>query len=973
MNLAVFALALCATQEPQPLKPGESAEFQIPWDPQIARLSASGRFLYLYRPETGQFAVADLESRKIVVEKLLEDRPQSVAVTRGRFWMCGGASRDLRSFSEETMDFVDPVPLGTGIHELADTCVPLPDPIVHVVSKSTSGLPDIVFRRIRVDRDETTRWTTSDDMIPRGRMSADGNYYYASGQGEARVVRIGEKLEVVSRFRDIKWRWSADFTAWGNLTGADGGLRDRHLAPISHVPEGTPAFHADCPYFVEYTSSTLIFREVMTQKLLEKVDILPKADVSRASGRVFLTPERVIAIPQGAVRIVAYDAEKILAHDPLGIVMPPHGLKLGETFLYRPSFGRMSGRETRYYLAKSPAGAKINEKGEVEWVPTITDLAKHGPLIPFELRVLQGDTPRGSFPFSIHLSVREFVIGTRDGLPESDLRAPGVTTDGRFFVALDSKSFYALVIPLPPTGRVHAIQVGNDPYAWCARGDRLFVSNRVSKTVSVISLAKLAVEKTLTMPQDSRPSLMAACENAPRVYVALFDPAGAGHTADFRKKMQVLTIQSDTLAVESPLSFGPDRVAQLHVERMEASCDGKRLYLMHAQKIRPVAFELRSGRMEFAGPDQEIDRFLQAHPWQDRVFTTAGIYDGSLKKQAVRYPDFPREEAIPILEPEWRIFFVASGFSSTRALRRLLVVDGEKGAFLETLDVPLPQADGGASARDAIVFWRGRTAVWVPVKDVLDRVNQGRAVAAAKRGGVADPKAKGQAREKEKRGVDLLNAGKPAEARPFLYKALELDPYGPAQIHIAESFRKEGRTEEALAEFEKAMIVAYDDPAHCVDAGARYGKYCMELQKWSKAVVAFRGALVHAPKRPDLWMSLSRAYEQSDEIGPALECAQKALEHDSTAQATVTRLGKLWREKNTVACTPCNGTGKSGGGACSTCGGAGKAVRMRCLSCDGGGAVYEFATVEIEGVVLEVWVARACKKCEGRGYRLEKK
>jgi len=128
----------------------------------------------------------------------------------------------------------------------------------------------------------------------------------------------------------------------------------------------------------------------------------------------------------------------------------------------------------------------------------------------------------------------------------------------------------------------------------------------------------------------------------------------------------------------------------------------------------------------------------------------------------------------------------------------------------------------------------------------------------------------GSARARLNLGVELLQAGRPAEARVHLMDAVALEPgYALARYNAGLAWQAEGRIPEALAEYAEAVRLAPANP----DFQVNLGNVLVLSGRPEEALPHYAAALRIQPA-PDLWFNLGEALSalgRSSEAAAAME------------------------------------------------------------------------------------------------------
>ncbi len=209
----------------------------------------------------------------------------------------------------------------------------------------------------------------------------------------------------------------------------------------------------------------------------------------------------------------------------------------------------------------------------------------------------------------------------------------------------------------------------------------------------------------------------------------------------------------------------------------------------------------------------------------------------------------------PATATRWRSWLIPFAWAVASVAPALAVDDGAGPA------APLPPPVAGSLARVDSLLAVGRAEAALPL-----------ALAAHDRW-LEDPVYGWQVEARA--GAAFLDAGRPAEALPYLERACRLRPDQGSLHHLlGQTLQRLGRSGRALAEFDEAARLSPDDPAPLLEAG----RLRAELGDLGRACLAFEAARVACDGCP-----------QADRLlGSALLAAGRPEE-------AITPLTRLWQ------------------------------------------------------------------------------
>lgn len=109
----------------------------------------------------------------------------------------------------------------------------------------------------------------------------------------------------------------------------------------------------------------------------------------------------------------------------------------------------------------------------------------------------------------------------QDGEPHRSPLDLALTADGRYAVTANSTSDTASLVDLAAGKAVAEVPVGRRPFSVAVAGDRAVVTNWLSDSVTVLSLAPPRMEVLATLPVGDEPRGVALSADAARAFVAL--------------------------------------------------------------------------------------------------------------------------------------------------------------------------------------------------------------------------------------------------------------------------------------------------------------------------------------------------------------------------------------------------------------------------------------------------------------------
>jgi tetratricopeptide (TPR) repeat protein len=144
-------------------------------------------------------------------------------------------------------------------------------------------------------------------------------------------------------------------------------------------------------------------------------------------------------------------------------------------------------------------------------------------------------------------------------------------------------------------------------------------------------------------------------------------------------------------------------------------------------------------------------------------------------------------------------------------------------------------------------------------------------------------------------GSVYLNQGKKAEARQSFEGATKLhasylDTMANAWNNLGLLAAREGRTQEAISQFEQALRSSPDHVVALENLGSAY----RQLKQWDLARQAFERALAVRPGDPEANYGLGMVFAQTDNTAHALEHFQRALQARPAYPEALNNLGILY-------------------------------------------------------------------------------
>jgi tetratricopeptide (TPR) repeat protein len=130
------------------------------------------------------------------------------------------------------------------------------------------------------------------------------------------------------------------------------------------------------------------------------------------------------------------------------------------------------------------------------------------------------------------------------------------------------------------------------------------------------------------------------------------------------------------------------------------------------------------------------------------------------------------------------------------------------------------------------------------------------------------------ARANFEHGFELYRAARPAEALPYIRKAMEMESgYEEPFFFYGEILMNEGRYEEALPPLRKAVAIKPD----YISAWVGLARALMRLEKYDQAVAELEHAVAADPRHPQPHLLLSQLYFRLGEEEKAAEAKQLSL------------------------------------------------------------------------------------------------
>jgi predicted CXXCH cytochrome family protein len=120
--------------------------------------------------------------------------------------------------------------------------------------------------------------------------------------------------------------------------------------------------------------------------------------------------------------------------------------------------------------------------------------------------------------------------------------------------------------------------------------------------------------------------------------------------------------------------------------------------------------------------------------------------------------------------------------------------------------------------------------------------------------------------------------------------------YRPRQAEfyseLGDALRRNGKSENAIPQFEEALRLKPDSLASWVGLGSAFEA----AGRYPKALEAFRHAIGVAPSDGLLWQELAQVYIKQGQTKLGMDALNQSLELDSTVPQTLQLLGTLWME-----------------------------------------------------------------------------
>ena len=161
--------------------------------------------------------------------------------------------------------------------------------------------------------------------------------------------------------------------------------------------------------------------------------------------------------------------------------------------------------------------------------------------------------------------------------------------------------------------------------------------------------------------------------------------------------------------------------------------------------------------------------------------------------------------------------------------------------------------------------------------------------------GLADAQTKvEEAVASNNRGIKLLKEGKADEAIAEFQKAVQLDPnYTPARQNLGYAYDRQGRSEEAMVHYQKAVELDPKSPVVYNNLGVLYDKE----RRYDEAMAEFEKALRVNPGDATALKNLETAKKNKafiEEREKAIAQAQKAVENNPKDPRSAYNLARLY-------------------------------------------------------------------------------
>jgi Tfp pilus assembly protein PilF len=127
-------------------------------------------------------------------------------------------------------------------------------------------------------------------------------------------------------------------------------------------------------------------------------------------------------------------------------------------------------------------------------------------------------------------------------------------------------------------------------------------------------------------------------------------------------------------------------------------------------------------------------------------------------------------------------------------------------------------------------------------------------------------------------GYQLISFGRLRDSRPFLEKAIRLDPeLVEAYASMGDLLDKEGNHEQAVRYFRDAL---QRNPGH-VDSYLGLGKSLLALEKYADVIVEMKKVIQLDPSNPQPHLHLTQAYQA---VGDRENAARESLRDEEAGK-----------------------------------------------------------------------------------------